>query len=245
MKRFAIASLFLVLVLPGARSALAVSAQEAASFTVPAKETSRSTGFEFGNTIEHGGNADNSYFGSPGMSFEHYSFRDDKNFGRFSHGSFTVPVIGDDTYDFQWGFLSGPAFRVRFTDRLTLHTGLGFGASGLFAWYDEADADYFKSAFNFGVGADAGLKIDITDTFFIKGGVNVTWSFLGITNVRENDRSHGGRGETNKNPWGHWTLNANPYISFGVNLYSPKRQIQWPVYERPQYGKPPREEAAQ
>jgi hypothetical protein len=240
MKKFAIASLFLVLALPGARGALAVFAQEAASFTVPARETSRSTGFEFGNTIEHGGNSDNGYFGSPGMSFERYSFWDDKDFGKFFHGSFTVPVIGDDTYDLQWGLLAGPAFRVRFTDRLTLHTGLGFGASGSFAWYDKADADYFRSAFNFGIGADAGLKIDLTDTFFIKGGVNVTWSFLGITNVRKNNRSHGDWGETDKKPRGHWTLNANPYISFGINLYTPERQIG-----SPRLGKPPLEEAAE
>jgi hypothetical protein len=242
MKKILIAVLFLFAAIP-----LMVTAQEAASFTVPARETSRSTGFEFANTIEHGGNSGNSYFGSPGMSFERYSFWNGKNFGRFFHGSFTFPAVGDDggtpLYDFQWGWLFGPAFRVRFTEKLTLHTGIGISANGLFAWYKEDDAGYSLSAFNFGAGADAGLKLDLTDAFFIKGGVNAAWSFLGVTNVHENDRSSRGWGETPKNPKDYWTLNANPYISFGVNMYSPTQRIERPVYERPRYGKPPREEA--
>jgi hypothetical protein len=98
------------------------------------------------------------------------------------------------------------------------------------------------SIFNFGVGVDAGLKFDITDTFFIKGGVNAVWSFLGMTNVRENERSSTGWGKSDKKPKDYWTLNANPYISFGVNIYSPKQRIERPTYERPHFGKPPHEE---
>ncbi|MDR2865622.1 MAG: hypothetical protein LBV68_08440 [Spirochaetaceae bacterium] len=82
MKRIVIAFLCLVLVLP-----FAVSAQEAAPFVVPANETTLSAGFEFGNTIEHIPDVENSYFGSPGMNFEGYSFWNGKNFGIFFHGS--------------------------------------------------------------------------------------------------------------------------------------------------------------
>ncbi|GHU57752.1 hypothetical protein FACS189444_0340 [Spirochaetia bacterium] len=245
MKKMVITAFCLVLAVP-----LMVTAQETPSFTIPARETSRSTALEFNNTFEHGNNAvsdsDSSSFGSPGIGWEEYSFRNGRNFGEFSHWSFAVPLVGYDGdtpfYDFQWSGLSGPAFRIRFTDRLTLHAGLGLSVNGLHVWYNEGDTDYFMFKLNFGAGADAGLKIDITDTFFIKGGVNVMQSFLGITNVRENSISYRGWGETSKNPKDYWTLNVNPYISFGVNLYTPKRSIEWPVYERPRYGKPPREE---
>jgi hypothetical protein len=162
----------------------------------------------------------------------------------FFHSSWTFPVVGDDAQDFQSSWLIGPAFRVRFTDKLTLQTGLGIGANSLHERYEESGTDYFRSIVNFGVGADAGLKFDITDTFFIKGGVNVAWSFLGWTNVRENEWHSRGWRETDKNIMDIWTLIANPYISFGVNIYSPRREIPRPEGRR-RFGKPPREEAAQ
>ena len=209
---------------------------------IPANETTLSAGFEFGNTIEH--NSDNSYFGSPGMVIEGYSFWNGKNFGMFFHGSWPFPVVGDDAHDFQSSWLIGPAFRVRFTDKLTLQTGIGIGGTGLYERFEESGTDYFRSIFNFGVGADARLKFDITEKFFIKGGVNAEWSFLGLTNVREDDRHSRDWGETDKNIMDIWTLTANPYIIFGINIYSPKRVIPRPE-GRPRLGKPPREGAAQ
>jgi hypothetical protein len=250
MKRMVIAVLLLLPALPGARGALEVSAQEVTSIEIPGNETALSAGVVFGNTIEHGGNADNSYFDSPGMNMESYSFWNGGNFGTFFHGAFVFPAAGDNIegmhpYDFQWGMLFGPAFRVRFTDMLTLQTGMGFSINGLFGSYEEDDTDYLRSILNFGVGADAGLKFDLTDAFFIKGGVNVVWSFLGITNTRENEKSSSGWGKTDKNFMDNWTLTANPYISFGINIYSPKQRIEIPAYERrPHFGKPLREEAA-
>ncbi|GHV65353.1 hypothetical protein AGMMS49587_19470 [Spirochaetia bacterium] len=242
MKKIVIASLCFILAIP-----LTVSAEEPAPFVIPAKETTLSAGFEFGNTIEHGDNivpgTDSIYFGSPGMNVEGYSFRNGKNFGMFFHGSWTFPAVGDDTQDFQTSWLIGPAFRVRFTDKLTLQTGLGISANRLRERFEENGTEYFRSIINFGIGADAGLKFDITDKFFIKGGVNAAWSFLGWTNVRENNRHSRGCGERDRNIMDIWTLTANPYISFGVNIYSPRREI--PRRHGRRLGKPPREEAAQ
>jgi hypothetical protein len=237
MKRVVLIALCFVLAVP-----LMVTAQEAASFEVPVKETFRSTGFEFGNTITHNPDTDTGYFGSPGMSVEKYSFWNGRSFGRFHHLSFTVPVVGDDALNFQWGALFGPAFRVRFTDRLALHTGLGIGVNGLHEWYEEGGVDYVKSIVSLGVGADVGLKLDITNTFFIKGGVNAAWSFMDMTNIREDDGHFRDRGETSWNFMDNWTLTANPYISFGFNIYSPKRVIERPAYYGPRLGKPPLDE---
>ncbi|MFP3043636.1 hypothetical protein LQZ19_17610 [Treponema primitia] len=241
MKRLVIASLCFALAVP-----LMVSAQEAASITVPGNETSVSAGFEFGNTLEHIPDDGNSYFGSPGMTIDGYSFWNGKNFGIFFHSSFLIPVVGEDTHDFQWGWLIGPAFRVRFTDKVTLQTGIGLGGNGLHDWHEESDTYYIQSIYNFGIGVDAGLKFDITDTFFIKGGVNFAWTFLGMTNNHEKDgKNYMGeyRGNSEKNPSNYWSMNVNPYISFGMNIYSPKRE--YTRNERPRFGKPPHEEAAE
>ncbi|GHV12974.1 hypothetical protein FACS189491_07040 [Spirochaetia bacterium] len=238
MKRIAFVSLLLTF------SLSFVTAQEAAPFVLPANETSLSAGFVFGNTFVFDPDNDNSYFGSPGAAFEGYSFWNHKNFGIFYHGSFAFPVVGEgkDNHDFQWEGIFGPAFRIRFTDKLMLQTGIGIGGSGLFARYEENGDDYFRAIFNFGVGADAGLKFDITDKFFIKGGANVMWSFLGGSVAHETSRS--GDWSRDRNPKGYSTLTVNPYITFGLNIYSPKREIRRPNL-LPHLGKPPREQTTQ
>ncbi|GMO69746.1 MAG: hypothetical protein Ta2A_18050 [Treponemataceae bacterium] len=258
MKRIAFVSLFFIPALSF------VTAQEAAPFVVPANETNVSAGFVFGNTFVFDPDNADSYFGSPGMVFDGYSFWNHKNVGIFFHGSFAFPVVGDDAQDFQWEGIVGPAFRIPFTDKVTLQAGIGIGGSGLFARYEENGADYFRTILNFGVGADAGLKFDITDKFFVKGGANVMWSFLGGSVAHEKSRN----GDWSKawNAKDYSTLSVNPYISFGLNIYSPRREIprrpdrphlgknsfsgllqngNTPYSLLPQVGKPPRGEAAQ
>ncbi|GHU70567.1 hypothetical protein FACS189450_05200 [Spirochaetia bacterium] len=269
MKRIACISLFFVLALSfvTAQEAAQETVPESTPFVLPANETSLSAGFVFGNTFVFDPDNDNSYFGSPGMVFDGYSFWNHKNVGIFYHGSFAFPVVGDDgdtsLHDFQWEGIFGPAFRIRFTDKISLQTGIGIGGSGLFARYEENGDDYFKTMFNFGVGADAGLKFDIGDKFFIKGGANVMWSFLGGSAAHETSNS--GDWSRDWNQKGYSTLSVNPYITFGLNIYSPKREIRHPNLPHlgknsfsglpqkgnisypllPQVGKPPREQTAQ
>jgi hypothetical protein len=152
----------------------------------------------------------------------------------------------------------GPAFRIALTDRLALHTGIAPYFGYLASFYSENDKDYTNTVFNFGIGADAGLKFDITNVFFIKGGVNVSWTFLGFNGVQEKMERRDWRGGRDRGDWdgnqsGYWTLNANPYISFGINIFSPKREKFSPKREkkerepnppnqnRPRLGKPPQD----
>ncbi|GHV82194.1 hypothetical protein AGMMS49991_07520 [Spirochaetia bacterium] len=274
MKRIAFVSLLLIFALSfvtaqeAAQGAAQETVPEAAPFVLPANETSLSAGFVFSNTFVFDPDNDNSYFGSPGMALDGYSFWNHKNVGIFYLGSFAFPVVGDDgdtsLHDFQWEGIFGPAFRIRFTDKVSLQTGIGIGTSGLLAFYKQAGNDYFRAMFNFGVGADAGLKFDIGNKFFIKGGANVMWSFLGGSVAHETSRN--GDWSIDWNPKGYSTLAVNPYITFGLNIYSPKREIRRPnllphlgknsLSELPQKGnilhpllpqagKPPREQTAQ
>ena len=142
MKKLKIAFCFLTFL----AAPLVVHAKERTGFDIPANETSLSAGFEFGNALEHHPDDGNNYFGSPGMNIEGYSFWNGGNFGMFYHGAFMFPVVGEENHDFQWGAMIGPAFRVRFTEKLTLQTGIGFGVSG---------TDYYSSAIFLAVGADA------------------------------------------------------------------------------------------
>ncbi|GHV88697.1 hypothetical protein AGMMS50267_10570 [Spirochaetia bacterium] len=274
MKRIAFVSLLLIFALSfvtaqeAAKGTAQETAPEAAPFVLPANETSLSAGFVFGNTFVFDPDNDNSYFGSPGAAFDGYSFWNHKNVGIFYHGSFAFPVVGDGgstpLHDIQWEGIFGPAFRIRFTDKVSLQTSIGIGTSGLLDFYKQDGNDYFRAIFNFGVGADAGLKFDIGDKFFIKGGANVMWSFLGGSVAHETSRN--GDWSRDWNPKGYSTLAVNPYITFGLNIYSPKREIprrpdrphlgknsfsalpqkgniSYPLL--PQVGKPPRGEAAQ
>ncbi|GHV73862.1 hypothetical protein AGMMS49940_11640 [Spirochaetia bacterium] len=270
MKRIAFVSILLIFSLSfvtaqgAAQGAAQETVPETAPFVLPANETSLSAGFVFGNTFVFDPDNDDSYFGSPGMAFDGYSFWNHKNVGIFYHGSFAFPVVGDSNHDFQWEGIFGPAFRIRFTDNVSLQTGIGIGGSGLFARYEENGDDYFRTMFNFGVGADTGLKFDIGDKFFIKGGANVMWSFLGGSVAHEASRN--GDWSRDWNPKGYSTLTVNPYITFGLNIYSPKREIRRPnllphlgknsfsaLPQKgnilhpllPQVGKPPREQTAQ
>ncbi|GMO46736.1 MAG: hypothetical protein Ta2G_02030 [Termitinemataceae bacterium] len=61
---------------------------------VHANETNVSTGFVFGNTFVFDPDNDDSYFGSPGMVFDGYSFWNNKKVGIFFHGLFAFPVVG-------------------------------------------------------------------------------------------------------------------------------------------------------
>ncbi|GHU61918.1 hypothetical protein FACS189445_4420 [Spirochaetia bacterium] len=174
------------------------------------------------------------------MNVDGRFFWNNNNIGLFFHESFTIPAAGDENYDFQLSTLIGPAFRVRFTDKLSLQPGLGIAVNGIFARYEERNTDYLRSMVNFGVGAGLGLKFDITDTVFINCGVNAAWTFLGLSTVDE--MSLGSKaGKTKKMPTEYWTLNASPYISVGINMYSQKQRIEIPS-ERPQFGKPHGEE---
>jgi hypothetical protein len=230
MKKIAITFCFLTLL----AAPIAVYAQRNTGFAIARNETSMSAGFEFGNSIIH--NPDNSYLGAPGMTLEGYSFRNGRKFGTFLHSAFLFPVIGDESRDLQWDAIVGPASRVVLTDKLTLQTGLGLSLTGMYGRYEDAelDKDLTRSMFTLGIGADAGLKFDINDRFFFKGGVNIAWSIFGWTNVREGDGWTGDRGKTERNPRGNWELNVNPYITFGINIYSERQRI-----ERTRLGKPP------
>ena len=193
-----------------------------------------SMGFEFGNSFEYtdGGNT---YIGAPGFNISGYSFYDKKDAGFFFHYSFLFPVLinGDGSiydYDLQWEFIIGPGFRYNFNENLKLQFGIGIDWMFIFASYNQnilGNLTYFaKDASNFGIGADIGIKYDITDYFYINAGLTVSYMFYNYTSISSSYSPT--NYETiltqifDGNIKGYGMLGIKPYICIGFNNYSEK-----------------------
>jgi hypothetical protein len=204
------------------------------------EEIGLSGGVEFGNIIGHDDGA--RYAIAPGAVFSGYAFWEGKNIGAFINGSFSFPVIQltgesrDDAPDLQWGVLFGPAFRLRFSEKLGMNIGVGLDITTSHAKYSANGADFFGTVVNFGVGGDIGVKYDITDTFFVKAGTGLSFDFLDVSSVHQKSTD---MWLVNDDQNGSWLFNVKPYIAFGINFYSPQKHI----YEKPVAGKPARENA--
>ena len=200
------------------------------------QETWFSTGFEFGSSIESSSDNGSAYIGAPGFNLNAYSFWDKRNIGMLLHYSFLFPVIagldGDvKDYDVQMEFIIGPGFRYNITEKLKLQFGMGFDWMIVAATYNTKDTagesmDFSKSAFNLGIGGDIGFKYDITDFFYINGGVTVSYMFYNNTWLYSSQKTSNDE-ETRRriyddNIKGYSMFGIKPYICIGFNYYQEK-----------------------
>jgi hypothetical protein len=195
------------------------------------QEAWMSMGFEFGNSTEYT-NDGNTYIGAPGFNLNGYIFGDKKDIGIFFHYSFLFPVIVNgngklkEYDDLQWEFIVGPGFRYSFTDKLKLQFGIGIDWSPILAYYTENSADYSKSAINLGVGADVGIKYDITDFFYINGGITLSYMFTSYTSITSNQKISNDVSTVTRvfsgRVKGYSMFGIKPYICIGFNYYQEK-----------------------
>jgi hypothetical protein len=194
------------------------------------EETWMSMGFEFGNSVEHYDDK-TTYIGSPGFNFNAYGFFDKKDVGLFFHYGFLVPVAasgdGDiEDYGFQMDFLVGPGFRYSFNDNLKLQFGIGVDWIPIFSGYTKDDKDYTGLLYNLGIGADVGIKYDMTDFFYLSGGVTLSYMFYNHTTLYSYKTTSNNETiqtqEIDKNIKGYGMFTAKPYIAIGFNYYQEK-----------------------
>jgi hypothetical protein len=198
------------------------------------EETWFSKGFEFGNSIERT-NSGTTYIAAPGFILNAYSFYNKKDFGWFIHYSFLFPTFtsGDGNirdYELQWEFIIGPGFRHSFNENLKFRCGAGIDWMPIFATYNEKiygdSVDFSKLASNIGVGADAGIKFDITDFLYINGGLRVSYMFYNYTLISSEQRVS--NDETTRRQIYDGSINGygmfaiKPYIGIGYNSYQEK-----------------------
>ncbi|MDR1399741.1 MAG: hypothetical protein LBJ41_07465 [Treponema sp.] len=206
----------------------------AAAFSL--QEAWLSTGFEFGNSFENSPDEGSVYTGAPGFNLNLYGFQDRKNIGAFAHYSFLFPVIssrnGDlEDYDFQFQLILGPGFRFHITEDLKLRCGIGFDFMYIYAIYNQKDAtgntiDFLRVASHFGIGGDIGIKYDITDSFYINGGITLSYTvkkYMYVYSWQEtsNDERTQTRIEYN-NITGYSMFDIKPYLGIGFNSYQEK-----------------------
>jgi opacity protein-like surface antigen len=187
-----------------------------------------SFGFEFGNSFEHTDEG-TFYIGAPGFNLNAYSFRNKKNVGVFFHYSFLFPVVkSDETYDVQFDYIFGPGFRYSLSENLKLKFGAGISWSIISGNYTERSSpkkEQSRVAMNWGVGADAGIKYDITDSFFINAGVALSYMFFNHTSLYETSWSRTSDSEFSRKTTfddsikGYGLFSARPYLSVGFNYY--------------------------
>jgi hypothetical protein len=195
-------------------------------------------GFGWGNLFEtasDSGNTAKTYMGSPGINFEGYSFWNRKNIGLFYNMGFLFPqkstldINGVKTsvdlsvYDllFQLDFILGPGFRVNLNDRFSLKFGAGFHYMQTVGKYTQSVYTYgYRTnvsvsvlGFNLGIGADAGIKLDLTDVFYISTGAALAWDFASHTSVFTSGASAEGWASN------YFAFELRPYICLGINLW--------------------------
>ncbi|MDR2193738.1 MAG: porin family protein [Treponema sp.] len=197
-----------------------------------------SMGFEFGNSIEHY-NDETTYIGSPGFNVNAYGFSEKRDVGMFFHYGYLFPIVtagGRDLadYGFHMDFMLGPGFRYSFNDNLKLLFGIGIDWIPIFAEYAKDGKDYSKIVNNLGIGADIGIKYDITDYFYISGGVALSYMFYNHTSLYSYETStHDTKVCTriiDEHIKGYGMFTAKPYLTLGFNYY----------YEKRVWGKPKR-----
>jgi hypothetical protein len=195
------------------------------------QETWFSMGFEFGNSIENSSDEGTAYIGAPGFNLNGYSFSDKRNIGAFFHWSTLFPVIAGgngniEEYDVQTEFIVGPGFRYTITENLKLQFGIGFDWMLNWANYNKNAVDFTKSAYNLGIGGDIGIKYDVTDFFYINGGVILSYMFYNNTWLYASEKTSNIKETRTRiydgNIKNYSMVGIKPYICIGFNYYQEK-----------------------
>jgi len=197
-----------------------------------------SIGFEYGNFFEKSSNNGitiNSYIGSPGISLSDYTFWNKDNIGLFVHDSFLFPKamtsdingvtakIDLSIYDLmvQTGLIIGPGVRYNLDENTKIHFGIGPHFLETAASYSKYTAYYSQTisysmiSFNFGVGIDAGIKVDLGSVLYVDFGTLAVYDMVNYTSITSSF------GNASSQSDGNYSMIAlQPYLCLGFNFYN-------------------------
>ncbi|MDA3849714.1 MAG: hypothetical protein PF447_00410 [Spirochaetaceae bacterium] len=134
--------------------------------------------------VTDGVNSSTSTMSSQGLSLSSYMFKEDNRIGLWVHDSFLVPVSLESevngittttdlsVYDFllQTEILIGPGYRVPITNALDFHGGIGLHLLHLNGIISQDNYSYSLMAFNWGIGGEAALKLNIGEGVYFDVG---------------------------------------------------------------------------
>ena len=194
------------------------------------EETWFAFGANFGNYFETGSDLGDFYFGSAGINFNGYGFSDQKNIGLFFNYGLQFPITNNIEGNYQpnpiqGDFILGLGFRFSINDNFKFHFGIGpaINICGFQEIADIIDEKKTDNRFSLGIGADAGIKYDITDIVYVNFGVGLMYNFSGYSTVTATFNN----GENTKQESSGWINNYSmfgirPYIAIGFNYYQEK-----------------------
>jgi len=190
-----------------------------------------SFGFEFGNFFERSvdrGQPASLYTGSPGLSFSNTYFHYGETIGFTMRGFFAMPMLTssgsfeDHSLRFQIGLIMGAAFRYIASENLTLKSAVGINWLVSFLDYAQYRPSYGRGEYetvshNWGLGADLGLKFNLTNTVFLSAGSIVFFDFarFAVANVSYRYRAPPFVGRSSGWAEGFFMFGFRPYIAVG------------------------------
>jgi hypothetical protein len=190
-----------------------------------------STGFNWGNYFDSGTDMGNFYSGSPGVTFNGYSFFDQKNIGFFFDCALMFPVVNtlESGYDpiIQSDFIIGVGFRHKINERFNLHFGIGPNFS-MFYLFNEANNNVKSSdeRHGWGIGGDIGLKYDLTDLVYIDFGTTVSCVFASYRIVESTEDNWKNTREDSNGWISNSFVGIKPYIAVGFNLFQKTTKVK-------------------
>ena len=193
-------------------------------------------GFEYSKAFEtthSSGSVIHSTMDSVGANLSAFTFWNRGDIGLYTHDSFLLPRSGtisaagqtysadltayDSLYDL--GIVVGPGFRRPLSKSATLYGGVGMHGMELLA--DKSlyisgvgTVQYSELAFNIGLGADAGIKVDLGTAVSFVWGVSAVYDPLNYTSI-----STSYSGSTAQRSSDYSFISVDSYVGFGRNFY--------------------------
>jgi hypothetical protein len=192
-----------------------------------ATENWASGGYETGRFFESNSDGSFSTMQSQGIGVSVFAFSKGSDSGIYVHDSFLVPLTGTkkqngitteidySDFDFisQVGIVIGPGFRYSISDQIHTYCGLGFSITQLAGYYENTTDVYSILGYTFGVGGEIGMKIDISDVFYLSVGAVGTYEFRNYTSISTLSESVSGWEDD------YALFSARPYIMMGFNSF--------------------------
>jgi len=205
------------------------------SFAFSSPESWLSFGYEFGfyaDEYKSQGVASETLIISDGLYISSYSFLTER-VGIFAHGSFSFPRdiwvitngglsrmdLDNSPLNTSIGIIMGISFRVDFTEDFLSYFGLGFNIVSSMYMYDGLGLSYYGvDTTSLGFAGDIGLKLDMSDRFFLRIG-----SIINIDFARHRiEETYSGRNLIREvKGWDREfvMLGFRPYIGVGLNIH--------------------------
>lgn len=169
----------------------------------------------------NGTGLENEFIGSLGVSFNLYSFFDQRNVGLFFNASILRPLLNDYDSLGQTDIIPfGVGYRFRFNENFMLHFGFGPSLNMTFL-HDknniEITGDYI---YGLGLGGDIGVNYKFAKLLSFNIGTTVTYNFMAYREIRRNvdyqkpNRDIVESGWVNK----YSMIGIKPYFAIGFNF---------------------------